>query len=72
MTADYVTRAELKAHLDPMRTDIKEIRSDVKSLLGSQAGGQALSAWNKFLLAGVFLPSIAAIATLIWLASGGH
>lgn len=33
----YVTRAELAAHLGPMREDVQEIRDDVKSLLASQA-----------------------------------
>lgn len=28
-----ITRAELNAHLEPMRDDIREVKSDVKALL---------------------------------------
>ena len=40
----YVTRAELKAHLDPMRQDISEIHADVKTLLLAHAGEVAVEA----------------------------
>lgn len=39
---EYVTRAELTAHLDPMKEDIAEIKSDVKSVLLVQAGTRAV------------------------------
>ena len=41
---NYVTRAELKAHLDPMKSDIHEIHGDVKTLLLAHAGDVALEA----------------------------
>lgn len=41
---NYVTRAELKAHLDPMKSDISEIHADVKTLLLAQAGDTAIEA----------------------------
>jgi hypothetical protein len=39
---NYVTRAELKANLDPMRNDITEIKGDVKTLLAREAGATAV------------------------------
>lgn len=42
--ANYVTRAELKAHLDPMREDIKAVGVDVKVLLLRSASTRAVGA----------------------------
>lgn len=39
----YVTRAELKATVEPMREDISEIKTDVKTLLTARAGQAALN-----------------------------
>lgn len=33
----YVTRAELSAHLGPIRDDLSEVKGDVKMLLAGQA-----------------------------------
>lgn len=41
---DFVTRAELKAHIDPMKDDIHEIHTDVKTLLLAHAGEVAVEA----------------------------
>jgi hypothetical protein len=46
----YVTREELDAHLTPMRSDIGEIKRDVKTLLGADAGSRAVSSWQRFWL----------------------
>lgn len=43
VNGSYVTRAELKAHLDPMKSDITEIKGDVKTLVLAQAGQKAVS-----------------------------
>ena len=66
----FVSRAELAAHLEPIRDDVKEIRDDVKSLLRSQAASSALSSWNRFLFGTVCVGLIGAVATLVWLAAG--
>lgn len=42
-----VSRAELKAHLDPMRSDINEIKQDVKTLIIAQVGAQAINTAQK-------------------------
>lgn len=44
---NYVTRAELKAHLDPMKNDIAEIKGDVKTLVVAQAKEAAVSIWQR-------------------------
>lgn len=64
---NYVTRAEMQAHLAPMRDDISEIKGDVKSLLASNAGSRAVTRLLQF---GVVVGSsmLGAIATLVWLA----
>lgn len=41
---NYVTRAELQAHIVPMKEDIAEIHTDVKALLLAQAGDTAVEA----------------------------
>lgn len=66
----HVTRAELEAHLKPIREDVSEIRTDVKSLLASQAGQSALSAWHRAVLIPLSVGSVGALATLVWLAHG--
>lgn len=38
----YVTRAEMRANLDPIKADIKEIKDDVKSLLREGAARDAV------------------------------
>lgn len=38
----YVTRAELSAHLTPIRQDIGEIKDGVQALLLDQAGREAI------------------------------
>ena len=45
----YVTRAELKAHLDPMKEDIGEIKEGVQTLLLERAGHQALAKSKRLL-----------------------
>lgn len=40
---NYVTRAELKATVEPMRSDLTEVKADVKTLLAAQAGSRAVS-----------------------------
>lgn len=42
-TSGFVSRAELKAHLDPMRSDISEVKGDVKTLLQRSAGSKAVA-----------------------------
>ena len=42
-----VSRAEMKAHLDPMREDIREIKQDVKTLIIAQVGAQAIQSAKK-------------------------
>jgi len=46
---NYVTRAELSAHLTPMRSDISEIKGDVKTLLARDAGVQAVSKYRRII-----------------------
>lgn len=67
---NFVTRAELAAHLNPLREDVTEIREDVKALLASQAASRALTIWNRFLVGTVGLGCLGFVATLAWLASG--
>lgn len=42
MSNEYVTERELQAHLRPIKSDIWEIKGDVKTLLLSQAQSQAV------------------------------
>lgn len=44
----YVTRAELSAHLTPMREDITEIKKDVKTMLTAQAGWRGAADARRF------------------------
>lgn len=44
----YATRAELNAHLTPMKSDIAEIKADVKSLLLARAGSSAVADRRRF------------------------
>lgn len=66
----YVTRAELRAHLEPIREDVAEIRTDVKSLLGFQAASAAISSWQRFWIGTAGVGGLGALATLVWLAHG--
>lgn len=65
-----VSRAELKAHLDPMRSDITEIKGDVKALLLANAVDRAASTRRRrfsdrtLAYVGIF---VAALAPLAWL-----
>lgn len=40
---NHVTRAELKAHLDPMRADIREIKEIVTGLRDKEVGDAAVA-----------------------------
>lgn len=44
--SDYITREELTAHLEPMRSDISEIKGDVKLLIGANAGAAAVKSYK--------------------------
>ena len=46
---NYVTRAELKAHLDPITGDVHEIKGDVKKLLMRDAGESAVAKRSRFI-----------------------
>lgn len=41
--ADYVTKRELDATVDPLKADVSEIKTDVKALLADRAGRRALN-----------------------------
>lgn len=64
----YVTRAELNAHLGPLRDDLHDIKTDVKKLLAAQAGGQTVSSWNRFLVGTVIAFAGLAVAAISVLA----
>lgn len=69
----YVTRAELAAHIQPMRDDIKEIGDDVKKLLREQGALDAKAEASKDISARVWgrlafaAAVIGDIATIVWL-----
>ena len=46
----YVTRAELNAHIGPMKEDIAEIKDDVKTLLRSRDGGYAVAGLMRWIV----------------------
>ena len=59
----YVSRAELTAHLEPMREDIREIKQDVKAIADSQwLGPQG----RTFLSGGALLAASVAIAIAVF------
>lgn len=65
----YVSRAEMMAHLSPIRRDVAEIRMDVKSLLVSAAATQAVqfdarSRWSLRGEKATLLIGLVAIASL--------
>jgi hypothetical protein len=66
-TAEIVTRAELVAHLEPMKDDIREIKGDVKALIEDRAEHAWLGERGRRVIAGV--SSKLAIATAGALAS---
>lgn len=77
----YVSRAEMREALDPMREDIGEIKNDVKALLLNDAARSGANlARNKWIESRRFLITaaiavmgalMASTATLVWLAVGG-
>jgi hypothetical protein len=40
---NYVTRAEMTAHISPMKEDITEMKADIKTLLKRDAGRKAIT-----------------------------
>lgn len=71
---EYVSRAELTAHLDPMKEDIAEIKGDVKSVLLVQAGTRAVEmkmkdhGARKIALGSLFLYLVSALIAVLTLA----
>jgi hypothetical protein len=65
---DNVTRAELMAHLNPIKSDIWEIKSDVKILLRNDAGTIAVSNWKKFWVGAFGIAFLGLIVTVVTLA----
>lgn len=66
---DHVTRAEMNAHLQPMRDDIHEIREDVGEIrLALGAGPRWLGARANAVIDKI-LPTLIAVAAL-WVLSG--
>lgn len=68
----HVTRAELEAHMAPLRSDIREIKGDVKTLIEANAAGRAVSGYQRFIFGTIGVGGFGAVATLVWLAAGGH
>ncbi len=64
----YVTWREFNLAWDPLKDDVAEIRRDVKALLASQAGDDAISGWQRWFFGTVIFGMIGAISTLVWLA----
>ena len=80
VNGSHVTRAELDAHLLPMREDISEIRDDVKTLLRSDAKHEGMAVeqiawmhsrrWAIGITVGSFTGLIGSIATIAYLFAG--
>lgn len=73
--ADYISRPEFLAHIEPMREDIREMRGDVKTLLANSnvyAGVEKQETKRRGWLQTI--PTIAAgvISALVTLVSTGH
>lgn len=67
VNGNYVTRAELSANLTPIKSDVSEIKADVKILLAGAAGDRAVSGSRKYWLAtgAVLLGSIWPVVIVI-------
>jgi len=66
----YVTWRELRLLTDPIQRAVDETRADVKLLLASQAGDDAVSSWQRWFFGVVLVGMVSGIATLVWLAVG--
>lgn len=66
-----VTWRELNLALDPLKTGLGEVRSDVKLLLAAHAGDEAVSRFQRGLLGGVVILVASGIGELLYLAAGG-
>ncbi len=64
----HVTWRELRLLIDPIQFTVNEVRADVKTLLASQAGDEAISAWQRWFFGVVFVGMFGAITTLIYMA----
>ena len=67
---EYVTRRELNLIVKPLEDNIGEIKSDVKTLLASQAGSKALSVYQRFIFGTVVIGVLTIIVTLLIVAQG--
>jgi len=65
-----VTRRELNLIVKPLEDNIGEIKSDVKTLLASQAGSKALSVYQRFIFGTVVIGVLTIIVTLLIVAQG--
>lgn len=65
----YVSRAELKANLDPMREDIHEIRSDVSEIRTALGAGPRWLGARANAVVDKLLPTAIALGAL-WVLSG--
>ena len=62
---NYVTWRELNLTLAPMRSDISEIKGDVKELLATRAGQAAVSSWQRFFFGTITLGVLLVIAGVV-------
>lgn len=60
----YVTRAELRAHLDPMKEDIHEIRGDVGEIRTALGAGPRWLGARANAVVDKLLPTLIALAAL--------
>lgn len=65
-----VTWRELNLLITPLQDDVTEMKADVKSLLATQAGDEALSNWQRWFFGAVFLGILSAVISVLWLTVG--
>lgn len=62
---DHVTREELTAHIEPMKDDIREIKSDVKTLVSAKYDDSWFGGRGQAVIVGVIPALVAIIVTTL-------